>query len=152
MGRKIGIGLIISLSAFMFGYCIMEITVIPISEIAVYYNITINQDVALSILIGILPLTAILGAISANLMMKKFRRLSGIYIFTIINCVAIGLVNINMFSTLLVGRGLEGICIGFYSALGPIYLREIAPVELRKLLGLFFSLGKVGGTVFAIIL
>jgi MFS family permease len=110
-----------------------------------------DLDVALTILIGILPLAAVLGAIITKVMMKRFRRLSGIYIFTIVNCVAVGLINVNMFPTLLVGRFLEGICIGFYSAIAPIYLREIAPKELRKLLGLFFSLGKVVGILTVII-
>ena len=86
-----------------------------------------NKDLALSILIGILPLAAVIGAVITRVMMKRFRRLSGIYIFTFVNVGAIVLVNINIFATLLVGRFLEGICIGFYSAIAPIYLREIAP-------------------------
>lgn len=59
--------------------------------------------------------------------MKRFRRLSGIYVFTIVNCGAIGLVNVNTFLTLILGRLLEGVCIGFYTAIAPIYLKEIAP-------------------------
>jgi predicted MFS family arabinose efflux permease len=55
--------------------------------------------------------------------MKKFKRLAGIYIFTIVNCGAVVLVNITSFTTLVVGRFLEGICIGYYSAIAPIYLR-----------------------------
>ncbi len=111
-----------------------------------------DQDVALSILIGILPFGAVFGAIITKIMMKSFKRLSGIYIFTIVNIVAVGIININVFAALLVGRFLEGICIGFYGAIAPIYLREIAPKELRKLLGLFFSLGKVIGVLIVIIL
>lgn len=82
-----------------------------------------NEDVALTILIGILPLAAVIGAVITKVMMKRFRRLSGIYVFTFVNCGAVGLININMFVTLIVGRFLEGICIGFYSAIAPIYLR-----------------------------
>ncbi|CAM6006077.1 unnamed protein product [Sphagnum balticum] len=40
----------------------------------------------------------------------------------------------------------------FYSAISPIYLKEIAPKELRRKLGLFFSLGKVIGVLFVIAL
>lgn len=101
-------------------------------------------------LIGILPLAAVIGAIITKVLMKRFRRLSGIYIFTLVNVIAIVLVNINLFLTLCLGRLLEGVCIGFYSAIAPIYLREIAPRELRKMLGLFFSLGKVFGVLLVI--
>ena len=74
-------------------------------------------------MLGILPIAAILGAIIFRVLIKRFRRLSGIYIFTIVNCVAIGLVNIDIFFVLLIGRFLEGICIGFYSAIAPVYLK-----------------------------
>ena len=71
--------------------------------------------------------------------------------FALVNCGAIGIVNINSFGALIAGRFLEGICVGFYSAIAPIYLREIAPKELRKMLGLFFSFGKILGVLISII-
>ena len=93
----------------------------------VKYNITINKFIAQSILIGILPLAAIIGSIITRTFIKTFRRLTGIYLFTLVNIGAIVLVNITTFYTILIGRFIEGICIGFYSAVAPIYLREIAP-------------------------
>ena len=125
--RKIIIGLIISLSAVMFGYSIKEITSIPIDDLVRIYGITIDKFIAQSMLIGILPISAILGAVITRVLIKHFRRLSGIYVFTIVNVGAIVLVNITTFYTLMLGRGLEGVCIGFYSAIAPIYLKEIAP-------------------------
>ena len=71
--------------------------------------------------------------------------------FALVNCGAIGIVNVNNFGALIAGRFLEGICVGFYSAIAPIYLREIAPKELRKMLGLFFSFGKILGVLISII-
>jgi MFS family permease len=70
----------------------------------------------------------------------------------VVNCGAIALINITNFTSLIIGRFLEGICIGYYSAIAPIYLREIAPKELRRLLGLFFSLGKIVGVLVVIAL
>ena len=63
-----------------------------------------DKFIAQAILIGILPIASIIGAIITRALLKKFKRLSGIYVFTIVNCVAIGLVNVNTFYTLLIGR------------------------------------------------
>jgi len=37
-------------------------------------------------------------------------------------------------------------------AISPLYLKEIAPKELRRMLGLFFSFGKIVGVLVVIIL
>jgi len=125
--RKIIIGLIISMSALIFGYSIKEITSVPIETLVIVYNISLDKFVAQAILIGILPLTAIIGAVITRIFLKKLKRLSGIYIFALINVGAIVLVNINMFYILIIGRAIEGVCVGFYAAIAPIYLKEIAP-------------------------
>jgi MFS family permease len=62
------------------------------------------------------------------------------------------LVNITTFETLLAGRCIEGICMGCFTTIAPIYLKEIAPKELRRTLGLFFSLGRIIGVLAATIL
>jgi MFS family permease len=49
------------------------------------------------------------------------------YIFTVVICVGVGLVNIGSFPAITGGRFIEGISIGFFSAVAPIYMREIAP-------------------------
>lgn len=111
----------------MFGYSIKEITSVSIERLVVIYNINMDKFIAQSILIGILPFASIVGAIIMRGIIKKTRRLSGIYVFTFINVGAIVLVNITTFYTLLLGRLIEGVCIGFYSAIAPVYLREMAP-------------------------
>ena len=102
--KRIFVGLIISLSAVMFGYSIKEITSVSIDRLVVIYNINMDKFIAQSILIGILPFASILGAIILRCIIKKTRRLSGIYVFTFINVGAIVLVNITTFYTLLLGR------------------------------------------------
>jgi hypothetical protein len=42
--------------------------------------------------------------------------------------------------------------VGYYTAIAPLYLKEIAPKELRKILGRFFSFGKIIGVLIVIIL
>lgn len=107
---------------------------------------------ARSLLIGILPAGSVLGVLISVRLIHHFRRLTGIYIFTIINIIAVVLINQLYLSTLVLGRFIEGICIGFYAYIAPAYLKEIAPKEMRRLLGLFFSLGKIIGVMIAIIL
>lgn len=136
----------------MFGYSLKEITSIPIEILVEEYHITIAKSAAQSILIGVLPIGAILGVVITKFLITKYRRLTGIYIFTIVNVGAIVMVNINVFGILVAGRFIEGICIGYYTTIAPIYLKEIAPKELRKMLGLFFSLGKIIGVLVVIII
>jgi MFS family permease len=111
-----------------------------------------ETSLALSLLIGILPMGSVFGSIITKFLIVKYRRLAGIYIFTFFNIIAIVLVNITTFETLIAGRFIEGVCIGYYSAISPVYLKEIAPKELRRLLGLFFSLGKIVGVIIVIII
>jgi MFS family permease len=63
-----------------------------------------DKFAAQSILIGVLPLGAIFGVIVTKFMINRFRRLTGIYVFTVVNIGAIILVNITTFSTLVGGR------------------------------------------------
>ena len=93
-----------------------------------------------------------MGVIISVQLIKKFKRLVGIYIFTLVNVGAVVLINVTTFATLNVGRFIEGICVGFYAYIAPIYLKEIAPKEMRRLLGLFFSLGKIIGVMVAVLL
>jgi SP family galactose:H+ symporter-like MFS transporter len=134
----------------MYGYSLKEFTSVPINTIMVNYGITLSPSTAQSILIGILPFGSVFGACFTTILINKCRRLSGIYIFAFVNVGAIVLVNITTFMTLIAGRFIEGICVGFYSAIAPIYLREIAPKEMRRMMGLFFSFGKILGVLFVI--
>lgn len=77
----------------------------PIKKIVQEYDITsMDSFSAQSLLIGILPIGAIIGAVITKFMIKRYRRLSGMYIFTLINIGAIVLVNITTFGTLIAGR------------------------------------------------
>lgn len=125
--RKILVGLILSLSAVIYGYSLKEITSVPIAVLMTNYSITLNKFATQSILIGILPLGSLVGAVITHFMLQKTERLSGMYIYTVVNIIAVVLININNFGSLVAGRFLEGTCVGYYTLLAPIYLREIAP-------------------------
>lgn len=146
----IAIGLIISISALIFGYGLKEVTSVPIAILMHEYQIPIAKSAAQSILIGILPIGCIFGTIITKWLIARYMRLTGIYLFGVINVGAMVLVNINNFGIFVAGRFVEGICLGYYTTIAPIYLKEIAPKELRKMLGLFFSLGKILGVLVVI--
>jgi len=98
------LGLIIALSAINLGYSMKEITSVPIDTLIQNYNITISSFSAQSILIGIMPIGAIVGVLITVQIMKCIRRVTGIYIFTLVNIGGIVLININIFGTLVAGR------------------------------------------------
>jgi len=98
------LGLIIALSAINLGYSMKEITSVPIDTLIQNYNITISSFSAQSILIGIMPIGAIVGVLITVQIMKFIRRVTGIYIFTLVNIGGIVLININIFGTLVTGR------------------------------------------------
>jgi hypothetical protein len=102
--RIIAIGLIISLSALINGYGIKEITSVPIATLIKEYGITMDKSAAQSILIGILPIGAILGVFITKFMLIRTHRLTGIYVFAFVNFGAIVLVNVTTFETLIAGR------------------------------------------------
>jgi hypothetical protein len=102
--RIIAIGLIISLSALINGYGIKEITSVPIATLIKEYGITMDKSAAQSILIGILPIGAILGVFITKFMLIRTHRLTGIYAFAFVNVGAIVLVNVTTFETLIAGR------------------------------------------------
>ena len=98
----------------------------PIETLIREYRITVDRSAAQSILIGILPIGALRGVFITKFMLIHTRRLTGIYVFALVNVAAIVLVNVTTFEALIAGRFIEGICIGFYTTIAPIYLKEIS--------------------------
>ncbi len=93
-----------SLSAINYGISLKEITAIPAAELVIHYSIPIDKFSAQSILIGVLPFGAIFGVLITKALISRYRRLAGIYIFTLVNVAAIVLVNITTFPTFIAGR------------------------------------------------
>jgi formate-dependent nitrite reductase membrane component NrfD len=102
--RKILVGLILSLSAVIYGYSLKEITSVPIKTIMSMYSVTLDKFTTQSILIGILPVGSLIGAIITHFMLQKTERLTGMYIFAIVNAIAVVLINITDFGSLVAGR------------------------------------------------
>jgi hypothetical protein len=82
-------GLIISLSAIMYGYGLKSITSIPIARIALEYGIGFDLFMAQGILIGIMPFGAMFGSLFTKLLIKNYRRVTGIYVFGVLTIISI---------------------------------------------------------------
>lgn len=148
--RIIAIGLVVSLSAIMFGYSLKEITSIPSDTIAANYDVRMNANLLQGLLIAIMPFGALFGSLVAKTCLDQITRLRGIHAALPVLCVSILIVQISNPITLFVGRFMEGFCIGYYVSIAPIYLKEIAPKELRSITGTFFALGKIVGVLLVI--
>ena len=116
-------GIIISLSAMIFGYGLTEISTISLSVLVAEYHIEFNPQLAQGLLIGIMPLGGVFGALLNKPMMKYVSRKKSTFLLTVFLCFAAGLIQITTVYTLFIGRFLEGVCIGLYVSVGAIYLR-----------------------------
>ena len=150
--RIIAIGLIASLSTIMYGYSLKEITSIPSDTIATNYEVHMNVNLLQGLLIGIMPFGALFGSLIARACLDQITRLRGIHAALPVLCLSILIVQISNPITLFVGRFMEGMCIGYYVYIAPIYLNEITPKELKSLTGSFLALGKVAGVLLVIFL
>lgn len=57
----------------------------------------------------------------------------------VIQLIGTGLILIATFPTLIIGRILQGICVGIYTSLVPVFINEISPLELTGTFGTFSS-------------
>lgn len=62
------------------------------------------------------------------------------------------IMQINFPETILIGRFVYGWCIACYCSWSPLVIREIAPVNLRPLMGSVFSIGRVGAIMLGYLL
>ena len=56
---------------------------------------------------------------------------------------------ISSFATLLVGRIIQGICVGLYSSICPLFINELSPIELSGLFGTLNQIFIVSGVIIA---
>lgn len=107
----------------MFGYSLKEITSIPIDTIAANYGMTIDYHLLQGLLIAIMPFGGLFGSLIAKSMLKSITRLKGMHMTLPVLVISILIVQITTPLTLFVGRFIEGMCIGYYVSIAPIYLK-----------------------------
>jgi predicted MFS family arabinose efflux permease len=121
--QQVTMGLIVSMSAVVFGYGLTEISTIPILTLTNEYDIKMKASVAQGLLIGIMPAGGTVGALLNKLVLMHLRRRSSIFMICILMTISMGIIQIPISYCLFIGRFIEGIAIGFYVSIGAIYLR-----------------------------
>jgi predicted MFS family arabinose efflux permease len=150
--RVLSIALAASLSAIMFGYSLKEITSIPLDTIVANYGIIMNRNLLQGLLIAIMPFGGLFGSLLAKSCLRQITRIRGMHIALPVLVLSILIVQVTTPATLFLGRFLEGVCVGYYVSIAPIYLKEITPKEMRSTTGTFFALGKIIGVILVIVL
>jgi MFS family permease len=136
----------------MFGYSLKEITSIPVDTIISNYGIALDRNLLQGLLIAIMPFGGLFGSLLAKSFLTQVTRLRGMHLALPVLLLSIAIVQITTPATLFIGRFLEGVCVGYYVSIAPIYLKEISPKHMRATTGTFFALGKVIGVLTVILL
>lgn len=119
----------ICLSSFYFGYSNGYFNSIPFDGIVQIYSLQhYSKPQMQGFLTGCLSITGALGAYLSSFLLQRCSRLQSVY-FLAYFYVATGLLlQFPHIAFLIMGRILQGICIGMCSAVVPLYLREFSPV------------------------
>lgn len=79
---------------------------------------------------GCVPVGAGVGAIFSSILLKKFSLKSVFLITNIVSVIAISTIQVKTLYTLLAGRIIQGVCVGLYSAITPLYINQMLPQSL----------------------
>ena len=82
-----------------------------------------DNNLLLGILIAILPFGGLFGSLLAKLFIKTVTRIKGMHYAMLLLIFSLIIVNITMPIYLLAGRFMEGISIGYYVSIAPVYLK-----------------------------
>lgn len=148
----------IAIASFYFGYSLVYLAAIKIATINRIYHSDLDEDISSGILNGSIPLGALFGALSCSFLLALLSRRYLMHPISrqcllAVNGAALTLgilIFIQNYYLLLVVRVLQGCCVGLYSAIIPLIIKELAPTEVRGLLGTYaqlnVTLGIVSGT------
>jgi hypothetical protein len=98
------IGLIISLSAFNYGYALASCSVVKISQIQAIYGISLTKSTTSSLLIGLMPAGGIFGAAFNQIFIKYFNRKYSIFVMCSILWLGLALMLVHNTYTIFIGR------------------------------------------------
>ena len=142
-----------TLGMFQFGYILAILnTLMQYFQRDVYNFNDKDKELYSSILNSVVPVGAMIGAVSAGPIVKKIGRRTSMIIIDIV--ISIGslftlITNINLF---IIGRAITGFCIGFNSTLVPLYMNEITPLSIKGLAGAFNQVQICIGSFIAVLL
>jgi len=85
------------------------------------FEITIPSDVAKGVITGCMPIGAGVGALAGTKLIHVFSRRKFILLINLVAIIAGCLLYINNFILLLILRIVQGICVGLYTSIVPLY-------------------------------
>jgi len=135
----------IGMSAFYHGYFMTSFNVALQYYSRIYgWNKNPNSWFTQSVIAALLPIGAIIGAFSSKFVATLGRR-KMMLIINMVLCISVLISFIKSTYTLGVMRFLGGYCVGSFTFLVPLYLREISPKENGGAIGSFYLIfSKIG--------
>jgi MFS family permease len=119
-----------ALGSFYFGYAIAYFSSIDFDAIIKIYGISWSKTTAQGLLTGCIPIGGGIGALASNILIKKFSRRYFIHLYRqylfVVNGIAFVaglLVYIQNPYILFIIRIIQGLCVGFYSAIVPVIIK-----------------------------
>lgn len=98
-------------------------------------------------MIGIPTVAAIIGAVMSNFILVHLSRKMSLFAAAICVIISSIIMTIPTQETLIIGRVLEGVSVGWAMGITSIYLREISPKELRSVIMPLIAVGITLGSV-----
>ena len=111
-----------------------------------------DKDTSEGLLVGCIPLGAAFGGVLMKVIEKFLSRKHSFYFVNALAIVGGVLVLLQKEWLLVSGRLIQGACVGMYSGLVPIMVKEIAPIEILRTLGAIKNLLIVFGYFFGFLL
>ena len=115
-----------------------------------------ETETARGILTGCIPFGALLGALIGKKLIHVFSRRHFLLVINITALIAGGLLYIHHQASFIIMRIIQGACIGMYTAIIPMYISEISPIEISGTTGaftqIFCSIGTTSAYLFYYIL
>lgn len=141
-----------TLGMFQFGYILTILNTLMLYFQKDVYNFTAEEkDRYSSLLNSVVNVGAVVGALTAGPVAKKFGRRTAMLFIDIIVILASFLTLFVSVPLFIVGRVIGGYCVGFNSALVPLYINEITPLPIKGLAGAFNQIQICLGSFLAVL-
>lgn len=144
-------------TGYIYGYNTTIISGVSFTLVNNTYFTNTHEGSQLSYLQGLLTSTIMIGGMIGSfigpIMANKYGRRFGLFIcgaICTIFCIILG--SVNNFIAVCIVRGLVGIGVGISCTVGPLYMAEVSPIELRGSLGVLFEVGIAFGMLISLLI
>ena len=127
-----------TLGMFVFGYLLSVINTVQSFLSVVVFKWDKETTVTYtSLLHSLVPIGAAVGAFAGGALARKVGRRKAMLITDFICLIGILLTLLESINVMLAGRFLSGLCVGLHSAIVPLYVSEISPLQIKGKSGSF---------------